>query len=311
MTILARTVHGSRLYGLDGPGSDLDLKQIHLPPTRDCLLLRAARNVNTKDVEAGTKVEHESFALQEFIALASRGEDVAICMLHAPEAHILQDSTIFQALRDKRHRFYTKRMAGMVGYCKGQAAKYALRADRLETVEQVINILEIMVARGVAKIGQEWDLFPPLPYTQKGENLLDRGTDKRYYEVAGKALPATVAPTYALDIMIRLRDSYGDRVKAARDMENKDLKSISHSFRVGYQLKHLYQDGTFSFPLPESDFIKAVKYGQLNYVTDNLDARLNDLITEVEELAANSEFPDSVDQTYWDEFIVSTYRNHS
>lgn len=310
MTILAKTLHGSRLYGLDNPKSDWDYKSIHLPPLRDCLLLRASRNVHTEGNVGGVKAEFESFALQEFLALASRGEDVAICMLHVSNGDVVETSPAFEELRANKHRFYTKRMSGCAGYCRGMAAKYALRADRMETVERVIHHLELMIARGVGKLSQVWDELPSLPHTTKGENPLDRNADKRVYTVVGKGLTAGISPTYALGIIGNVRDSYGERVKNAKNMSGQDLKAVSHSFRVGYQLKHLYQDGAFSFPLPETPFIRAVKEGTLNYVTDGLDVKLNDLITEVEELATKSTLPDKVDQSWCDDFVLNTYRTH-
>jgi len=311
VTILAKTLHGSRLYGLANERSDFDYKAIHLPSVEDCILLRASRNTHDKwsdDVSTPTiKHEYESFALQEFLALAARGEDVAISMLHVHDSAIIEDSPIFQKLRANRARFYTKSMSGMCGYARGMAAKYALRADRMETVERVIKVLETMLKQGVAKLHQEWDMLPDLPHTTKGENPLDRNADKRVYTVVGKGLTAGTSPAYALGIMENVRDSYGARVKAAHEMAGQDLKAISHSFRVAYQLKHVYQRGDFSFPLPESDFIRAVKEGKLNYVDDRLDDKLNDLITEVEALAASSSYPDKVDAEWIDGIVLNAY----
>lgn len=309
MKILAKTLHGSRLYKLDNEKSDWDYKAIHLPTMEDCLLLRAARNIHDKKETESTKMEYESFALQEFLALAARGEDVTITMLHVGDGDILEDSAVFNRLRANREMFYTKSMVGMVGFTKSMAAKYALRADRMETVEEVIMVLEAMHESGVGRLGQAWELLPNLPHTRKFENVLDRGADKRAYECVGKTLPATITTAYALDILTKVRDNYGERVIAARNMDGYDLKALSHSFRVGYQLKHLYTEGTFSFPLPETPFIRAVKEGTLNYVNDGLDARLNDLITEVEGLAAKSTFPDKVDQTLLDDLVLETYSN--
>lgn len=197
----------------------------------------------------------------------------------------------------------------MCGYAKGQAAKYALRADRMETVEKVIAALEGLISEGVAKLHQAWDRLPDLPHTTKGENPLDRNADKRVYTVVGKGLTAGISPAYALGIMENVRDAYGARVKTAKEMGGADLKAISHSFRVGYQLRALFTTGTFSFPLAETPFIRAVKDGSLNYVTDGLDVRLNDLIAEVEELAAKSTFPDKVDQSWCDSVILEAYQD--
>lgn len=307
---LAVTLHGSHLYRLNNPSSDMDWATIHLPTVRDCLLLRAVRNIETVDETGDVKVERKSWALQEFVKLASEGQDLAVCMLHCHDSDVTTTSRAFDTLRKERARFYTKHMAGQVGYCRGMAAKYALRADRMETVEEVIIVLEAMVETGVAKLAQAWDMLPDIPFTTKTQNPADRNLDNRVYTVVGKGLPAPIAPAYALDILTKVRDSYGARVRSAKAMDGKDLKAVSHSFRVGYQLRSLYTRGTFSFPLDESSFIRDVKEGKLNYVTDGLDERLNDLITEVEELAAKSTFPEKVDSAWTDRFLLDTYREH-
>lgn len=97
MTLLAKVIAGSKLYGLDNPNSDTDIKSIFLPPLRDCLLMRASRNEHSKDEVS--KTEHEGFALQSFLNLASSAEDVAIVMLHADDRMVLSTSETFQTLR--------------------------------------------------------------------------------------------------------------------------------------------------------------------------------------------------------------------
>lgn len=303
MQILAKVIHGSKLYGLDSPTSDTDIKLIHLPSKEDCLLMRPCRNQNVKTGD----VESESWALQEWLKLAANGESIVLDMLHAPDDKVLESSPVWDSIRIQRKSFYTKQMRGSLGYARGMAAKYALRADRMDTVLKVIESLNVMVALGVGRLSQAWDDLPNLPHTRRFENPADRGVDKRMYEVAGKGLPATITPAYALDILIKVRDAYGERVKAARSMDSVDLKALSHSFRVGYQLKHIYQDGGYIYPLPESDFIKDVKYGRLNYVDDKLDESLNDLIAEVEALSAASIYPESVDRAWCDQFILEAY----
>ena len=306
MKTLAKTLHGSRLYGLENPKSDFDYKSIVLPSREDCFLFRAPRNVQSKEIINWVKVEYEGFALQEFLHLAARGEDVAITMLHTNDEAVLETSDVFQHLRANRSRFYTKKMAGMSGYCRGMAAKYALRADRMETVEKVYAFLSSIQATA-PRLADVWDELPNLPHATKGTNQTDRGADKRIYEVAGKCLPATISPDYAMGIVKNLLDSYGERVREARNMGNADLKAISHSFRVGYQLKHLYEDGDFCFPLPENGFIRAVKEGKLNYVADKIDDTLNELISHVEELAVKSNYPEKVDRGWLDKIILDTY----
>lgn len=308
ITLLGTCIHGSKLFGLDNPQSDTDTKNLFLPALEDCLLCRAPQNLQSKTGEGADKQEAESFSLQSFLKLAANAEDVAITLLHADDRFIIHDSPTFAMLRRERHRFYTKRMTGQLGYARSQASKYALRADRMAAVERVIATLEKVRDSGVGRLYQCWDDLPDGEHIVRtiSENNRD-GVDKRIYEVAGKGLPATITPQYALDILTRLRDNYGDRVRAAKSIDGKDWKSLSHAFRVGYQLKHLYEDGDFYFPLPESEFIRAVKEARLSYIDDKLDEKLNDLISEVERAAEASNYPARVNQDWLDGIVLKAY----
>lgn len=306
-TILGTCLHGSRLYGLATEASDWDYKSIFLPPVEDLLLMRGSRNIQTKFGEGSDKNEHESFALQEFLKLAANAEDIIVTMLHAGPEAVVKDSSVYTYLRGARKRFYTKRMTGSLGYARSQSAKYALRAERMMEVERVISLLETAQKDGVGRLSQYWDSLTEGEFAKKEISPNDRGEDKRVFNVAGKLLPATITPAYALDILYKLRDNYGDRVKAAKNMDGKDYKSLSHSFRVAYQLLHIYKDHGFAYPLPETEFIMAVKTAKMDYLKDSLDNRLNELMLEVEALAAASDFPEKVDQKWMDQIALGAY----
>ena len=307
-TFLGKVLHGSKLYRLDNPASDTDYKGVFLPALRDCVLFRAQHNSQSKEGTGSEKTEFEQFSLQDFLRFASNGEDVAITMLTAKDGDVIEDSEIFSYLRANRKMFYTKHMRGQMGYAKGQALKYCLRADRMECVEKVIAVLEGIQKRGVTRLLQCWDELPDGQHIRRYVSDNNRDSlDKRVYEVVGKGLSATISPEYALEILRNTRESYGARVKNAKAMGGKDMKAISHSFRVGYQLKHIFEDGDFSFPLPETDLIRAVKEGRLNYVGDKLDEKLNDLMSKVEDLSEKSNLPNKVDHNFVDQIVLKAY----
>ncbi len=305
MKILGKVIHGSKLYGLDSPSSDTDYKGIFLSPLEELILMRAAKNETYKVKE--DNAEYENFCLQKFLQLCANGEDCVIAMLHAPKDKVLVDSEIYQYLRENRAKFYSKRLIGMAGYAKSMCIKYSLRADRMHDIERVIHALKMAQIAGVARIGQMWGSLPEGKYIEKGIEETNRTADKRYYSVCGKKVTPQVAVNYALEIFQTTHDKYGDRVKIAKSLGNADYKAISHSFRVGFQLKSIYLNGGFEYPLVETEFIKKVKYGELNYLDNNLDVRLNELITEVEELSKNSSYPEKVDQKWLDSLVLSQY----
>ncbi len=129
MKILGKVIHGSKLYGLDSPSSDTDLKGIFLPDYKDCLLNRATHNIGSKD--SNLNEEMELFSLQKFLQLCANGEDVCFTMLHAPDSKVLIDSDVYKYLRQNRKKFHTKKIIGSLGYARSMAVKFSLRADRM------------------------------------------------------------------------------------------------------------------------------------------------------------------------------------
>lgn len=303
--VICKVVHGSRLYRLHSDSSDYDEKGIFLPDMRDCLLGVAEKNICWKEPEQNK--EHEMFSLTEFFKHAARGEGYALDMLHCQDSDILKGSQLWSYLRANRSKFYTKKMVGALGYAKNHAAKYSLKAERLNAAKIVLEFLNIAESKGVGRLCQVWGDLPTGQHITKGEDENNRNADKRFVEVSGKKLPATISPSYAAQILENAINSYGERTKLASEMNEKDVKAISHSFRVGYQLLHIYKDGDFSYPLPETEFLKKVKYRQIDHKVERIDDMLNELVCEVEDLAAKSNYRDKVDSKWLDEIVLAQY----
>lgn len=306
MNILAQIVAGSRLFGMEGRNSDTDIKSIHLPSLRDCVLGRVQETISVK----GGATESESFSLARFFQLACNAEDLAMQILHAPKDKRQIDSGIYEQLRLTRHRFYTKSMTGSLKFARSMAAKYNARSDRMEITKTVLDILIAAKREGGMRVRDCWDSLPETVHTAKGIAEHNTSSDKRYYSLCGRQLQATANLDAAIETAQILFDSYGSRVRQATTLDGRDLKSISHSFRVGFQLKAIYTKGTFTYPLEETPFLRAIKFGEVSYTDDGLDEKLNNLITEVEELAAKSSFPEKVDQAWCDQCILDAYRMH-
>ena len=68
MDILAKVIYGSKMYQLDNPDSDTDVKIIALPDLKDCLLMTGVKGGVQED---NNEVEEESFTLQRFLKVAN------------------------------------------------------------------------------------------------------------------------------------------------------------------------------------------------------------------------------------------------
>lgn len=303
MNILATITSGSHLYGLATPTSDFDSKRVYLPELRDLILARHTRVLNVHDPVNG--VDSETFSLQAFGEFLCEGQSIALEMISAPPEKWQVRSPAWETLYLNRHRFYTKRCQAFLGYCRSQASKYIERADRFVVLSEAMEVLKKAQGEGVSRLYQIWDRLPEGNGTEKTVNERDSRSDKRVYSIAGRMLQSTLTIESALEVLGRIHESFGERVRAVQANQKADLKSLSHAFRVAYQVKQLCETGQLSFPLPERDFIFAVKTGQLNFQNDGLGKKLDDLILEVEEKLAKSSLPSRPDRQWLDDFIVS------
>ena len=140
---------GSHLYGTNNQNSDTDYKGIFIPDYREILLGKISHNDNQSTGSNNSKntkddVDTEWISIHKFIKDAISGQTYAFDMLHAPEN--MCERTIYSGLWDEivdnREKFYSKNIHAFVGYAKGQAAKYSKVSSRLNTIKNIISILE-------------------------------------------------------------------------------------------------------------------------------------------------------------------------
>ncbi|HON84100.1 MAG TPA: nucleotidyltransferase domain-containing protein [Caldisericia bacterium] len=312
MKIIVKSIFGSQLYGTNSENSDTDVKGIYLPSLEDCLLNQISNTINTtsKEIKSAknTKddIDTEIFSLQYFMKLALNGEMIVSDLLHAPENMLIETSSIWIKLRNMRSEFYSKNLFGYLGYIRKQTARYCVKGERLKAMKEVLNILSNdKLIKQNYKLNKLWDKLPINEYCQFVKN----DNEKRFeqYQCCGKLLQPTMSCEYAYNIVKEMYNSYGERAKQAETNEGIDWKAVSHAFRVGLQLKEIYETGDLIYPLKEREFIKDIKYGKFHYKNDKIGEKLDDLLLEVEKLSKNSKYPDKINKEKLDKFILDCY----
>ena len=311
MKTIVKLMFGSHLYGTNTPDSDQDFKGVFLPSKEQILLGKIPKSIgeSTKKENqlknTSKDVDFETYSLHYFIYLACEGETVALDMLHAPDNMIIEKSHIWNLIVAERERFYTKNLKAFVGYARRQASKYGIKGSRLNDAQRVLDFLnsslEIDYAAGAMRMGTIWDNLPT------GEHIFKHPPNEngmRYYEVCGRKIGESEMITNAHVIVRGFVKSYGERARMAADNEGIDWKAVSHACRAAYQVKQILLENTIIFPLKEAKFLKSVKCGELDYQTI-VAPKLEDLMTEVEELSLKSNLPDKVDRKFWDRFIIN------
>ena len=308
MNIILETKFGSHLYGLDTPNSDTDIKGIFLP-TIDELLLgnypKSIKHTTGKANQKNTKddIDSEFYSLPYFIKLCMEGNTTALDMLHSTESSTIKTSDVWEDLKSKRRMFYTSSMQSLVGYARHQAGRYGLKGTRMAALESAILPVksidsDVFTLGAIAEhLYLDEFCFIKLEVSDK---------EQPYYSVCGKKYPLTIKVKEFVTRLETTLKQFGDRAKAAKDNEGVDFKALSHATRAAYQMKAIYEDGDFEYPLRQTYFLKQIKLGEVTF--NELKPVLESLLERVEELAKISNLPKHADKEYWDQWLLSVYK---
>lgn len=302
MDIIVDMVFGSHLYGTNSETSDRDYKGVFMPTREQILLQRVPHSINEstkKGTEKNTAedTDRERYSLHYFLHLACEGETVALDMLHAPDSFWLEASPLWVILKNNRQRFYTKSLKAFVGYARRQAAKYGVKGSRLSEAKAVVEFLKAQPPS--VRIEDVWDALPTGEHIHKTANEVGP-----LYEVCGKKLTARGYCSHYIPMLQAFADRYGDRARQAEENKGVDWKAVSHAFRAAYQVQHILQDGGYTYPLPETDYLKAVKSGRLHFANE-VAPKLDSLMEELEAMSAASTLPEKVDRSHWDAWLCN------
>lgn len=305
LDIIVKIKFGSHLYGTATPASDLDLKGVFLPSKEDILLGNIPKSCSYSTKKNGSKnspedVDVELYSLHYFIKLACEGQTVALDMLHAPEAMIVESSDIWTSIVSERKRFYSKNLKSFIHYARRQASKYGIKGSRLNAAARVLDLLRS--GDPMSKLRVIWDRLPRM------EHCYEAGRDPngiRQYQICGKMFQETTSIGYMIPVLEKFYDEYGSRARFAAKNRNIDWKAVSHALRAAIQVKQIVTQNTISFPLKEAPFLMKVKDGKLDYLSEVAPV-LESLMEEVEELVSKSGLPEKADVTYWNKFICDT-----
>ena len=302
--------YGSRLYGTATPESDTDFAGVYMPTMTDLLLQKIGKGTSKSTGKQHQKngkddIDSVMFALPRFVRLCLDGDTTAIDMLHCE--HPIESNWIWDDLVKYRTKFYSKNMKAYVGYVKSQAMKYGMKGDRLAELSSLMSHLDNIIDEGYgrAQLGDHI-IWTNLPVS---EFIFKKYTDDHYpslYSVLDKKYQDTNTIEYLRSRLQDVWDGYGARAKTAMDNGGMDWKAIHHSLRVLYQVREIFENGDFSYPLKETEFLMKVKRGDADYATE-IAPEFDKFFETYKNVAANSDLPDKTDEVYWEKWLIGVY----
>lgn len=302
MQSIAKIIVGSKLHGLNTKSSDTDLIHVFIPSIEDFLTRRYSDSFSVTNNEENLESKH--FSIHQYIGMLLGGDTNALDALFSSKGNWVDHSYIWLELHENRHRFLSKNMRSMIGYARGQASKYSVKASRLETLHKVLEKLK--EAGEEDKIASIANSFSGLEHVVMG--IGDGGV--RYVEVCGRQLQFTADVKQYIKTIESALIAYGHRTHLNQS-KNKgtDWKAMSHALRVLSVYERILEYGTFSYPLPNTALLMAVKLGKIE--ADVVSKMLDEKLDRIEKLQNESELPETPDYDYANTFILNTMSEYA
>lgn len=307
-TEIFKCVAGSRLFGTANADSDTDMKAVHFPDSK-AILLGTADAVHTSSTgnnttkNNATDEDFVSFPVAKFLGMLAKMETNAVEMLFAPN---LSPSPYWTMIYEDRHKLLTSNRDGFVGFGKSQAMRYAVRGDRVETLERVCAILESIpfhwkVSHG-DKVRSRLSDIPNVVVFEKEEAS---GAVTPYMEVFGREMSMHVRVSEALKVYQKPLKEAGLRTLQAHAAGGADWKGLYHAHRIVDEGIELLTTGELVFPLRNAQEYLNIRSGglSLDEVLDTFDAKL----VTLENVTAIPELKEKADMEWIEAFVMAAH----
>jgi predicted nucleotidyltransferase len=313
---------GSHLYGTNTKDSDLDMKAIYLPESRDIILGSYKKTIVTSRPKAhgerNTKddIDVEVLSLDRFLELLCDGQTMALDMLFATEDMFSSETTdlgrhLFQCIKANRLELINRNVNAFIGYARQQAAKYGIKGSRMEAIKQTVAMLQSLPSWDrLSAHADKLQLLVNLEKTPLVE-IIDIPGPKGaaampHLHVAGRKVPFHATVKMALSVYEPILANYGARAHKAHLAGGADYKALSHAVRVNAEGIELLTTGNITFPRPERDLLLKIKTCQMpmDQVSEIIEHGLVDLVAAQEK----STLRDAPNREWAQDFVHDVYR---
>jgi hypothetical protein len=304
-----RCLAGSRLFGTATPSSDTDYKAVHLPDARSILLGTADAVITHSTGSATSKntaadEDYVSFPLREYLGKLAKMETNSVEMLFAVS---FNDSDIWDDLYQNRYRLLSANKKAFTGFGKAQAMRYAVRGERLTSLQSLLGTLRVFAKHGPmcetsVLTDVENALIPGVTVVEKPQ---PGGKLIKFISAFGREVASTCTFAEAIRIFEKPLAEMGKRTEAAAANGGADWKGLYHAHRIVDEGLELFQTGYIEFPCPRAAYYLKIRNGELGLdeVLDTFEERL----AMLEAAEPCDALAPEADHAWIDAFVVEAY----
>lgn len=298
--ILFRCIYGSTLYGTNLPSSDKDYKAIYLPKLTELLIGHAPQTVRESTAVHGMKhgaddVEVEYIPIQTWLRDVHKGQTYALELLFAYGNPKVEQSTSDVALMNKvvgetKSMWLSDNVKPLVGYALNMAKQYGIRGERLSSLQQLRDEI------GAVRSSCLWSSNVEDMNSLRVRELRGTVTENKYIfwkdsKIGEKIVPSlvvmekvyyeTIPLNELFQVVDKLIEKYGHRVKQAQADGQVDWKATYHALRVMYEANEFLSTQKITIPLKPlvCEVLMKIRQGlyELDYVRDLMEQQLDNL----------------------------------
>ena len=301
VTPLARIVTGSRSFGTAIPGSDTDVKGVHVPDAADILLQRIRPSERT------TAPDHESYPLHRFLEMAAEGQPGAVEMLFSPPGlWIGEVAPLWHVLVENRGRLLAAGPA-FSRYSARQARAFGGKSARLETVRAALGAVEAAVADHGPDARLEVALAALEALSGQGVAIVAKAGDpvQRMLTVGDKQIPLGAKLSRAREVLGSSLARFGERAQRASEGGGVDWKALMHALRLAEEGIEFHRTGAVTLPRPNAAALRAVRLGEVPLA--EVEERIAAAAAELAAAEASSVVPAEADREWADALVAESY----
>lgn len=246
-------VSGSRLYGTETNDSDLDIRGVVLPPLE--VLIDPIHNFKVADSFDGE--DKQLYDLGNFIKLCCDNNPNILELLYCTKQSIITSSDIWDKIVENRDLFLSKNIKHrFLGYSISQLKSIIRHRGWF------LNPPNKKPERKDFGLG-----YSPIVSEANLQNALavphELYLPKYKYELLAERLYREEKKKW--DNYMQWVNNRNPKRKASEERFGYDGKMASHLFRLMTEGKELLLTGKITFPLPNAEWIKAIKDGFYKY----------------------------------------------
>lgn len=292
---------GSHLHGTNRPDSDEDFMGVFLPSTQDLFSLQNCPTEWTMNDKKSTGDRNtvgdkdiKYYSLQRFLQLAGEGQPTQLEMLFAPNESIIVSTKEWDYIKSNIYLFLSSTSSlPFIGFATSQSYKAVFKGENLNLIRNIITFLEELLNNKNSKY-KLYHTINTIQNFNKSFNLKEE-IDKdgiKLVIIGGRKYQETLKIVDLLKSLKKLENKYGTRSENA-SKSGYDHKSLTHAFRLIFEIKELLTEGKITLPRPKEEvkFLLSIRNG--DYI-GNFHKELEDKLTELRELKDKSSLPNII-----------------